>query len=120
MNAFDRATRRLMRRLGIPIILVDEDNNQHTVKAEVIEAEEFIAKGKGGNSRISLSMLLDNPLVQIATADCPKLTVKWRILIDKYQYEIVKEPLRKHGLTEISLKRLQDKQNLSWIDEPGN
>ena len=70
MNAFDRATRRLVRRLGISVTLIDETGNARQIKAEIIKAEEFIAKAKGS----TLTLKLDHPVLQFATADCPNLT----------------------------------------------
>ncbi|WP_163836947.1 head-tail joining protein [Spartinivicinus ruber] len=116
MNAFDRATRRIMRRLGTFITVEDEAGNTQQIKAEVIQAEEFIAKTKGS----TLSLKLDNPVLQLATVDCPNLTKQWLIEFNGQRYEVADNPLIEHGQIQISLIPVQEKTDLSWLNEPGN
>ncbi|NYZ69979.1 hypothetical protein H0A36_28605 [Endozoicomonas sp. SM1973] len=114
MDAFDRATRRLMRRLGTLITLEDEAGNTRQVKADIIQAEEFIAKTKGS----TLSLKLDNPVLQFATTDCPHLTKQWVVELNGQRYEIADDPLIEHGQTQIPLIPAQVKTDLGWLNEP--
>ena len=114
MNAFDRATRRLMRRLGTLITVEDEAGKPRQIKAEIIQAEEFISKTKGS----TLTLKLDNPVLQFATIDCPNLTKKWLVEFEGKRYEIADDPLIEHGQTQIPLIPATERTDLRWLNEP--
>ncbi|RDH41519.1 head-tail joining protein [Zooshikella ganghwensis] len=116
MDAFDRATRRLTRRLGDPVRLVDEAGNKFKINAEIIQADEFISKNKNS----ALKLKLDSPVLQFATVDCPDFNEDWQVEYNYRRYFVAEEPDIEHGLTQVTLVNERKKKNLDWINAPRN